>query len=203
MVLRLFPTLAGATYPVMKSPTWATDVQRSISGKVSTLARWSYPIYKFELPFSFLRVGSTFPEYETLMAFYNSAQGRANLFRFNDPDDNTVTANTFGTGDGTTTEFQLLRTITGTGVNWNDPVFYPVTAEIYVNGVLKTDGVDYTIDDYGLVTFAVAPAAAAALTWTGTFDWLVRFSEDAVTFEQFVRRIYEMKSITFATEKLP
>jgi hypothetical protein len=45
------------------------------------------------------------------------------------------------------------------------------TPAIYVNGVLKTSGVDYTIIlPYGQVTFTAPPALGAAVQWTGT--WL-------------------------------
>lgn len=202
MTVSLFPTLAGVTYPVKKSPIWDTDVTRAISGKRTTLARMSYPTYAFELPISFLRTAAAYAEFQDLMAFYNTVQGRANLFRFNDPDDNTATAQGFGTGDGATTEFQLVRAITGLSFSWVDPVYYPVTAAIYKNAVLQTLGVNYTISTTGLVTFTVAPAAAAALTWTGTFNWLVRFDDDSQSFEQFVSNIFELKALRFSSEKI-
>lgn len=202
MTISLLPSFSGITYPVKKMPEWDTDFQRSISGKVTTLARYSYPIYHFELPISFLRTAAAYKEFQDLMAFYNSVNGRANLFRFADPDDGTATAQSFGTGDGTTTTFQLVRAISGLSFSWVDPVYYPVTAAIYKNAVLQTLGVDYTLSTTGLVTFTVAPAAAAALTWTGTFNWLCRFDDDSQSFEQFVSDIFELKALRFSTEKI-
>lgn len=51
-----------------------------------------------------------------------------------------------------------------------DPVYaLSGSPSIYVAGVLKTVGTDYTLSTTGLVTFTVAPASGAALTWSGSF----------------------------------
>lgn len=201
MTIQLFPTLSGIIYPTKKIPVWATDVQRSVSGRRTTLAWYSYPIYKFELGFSFLRQTTANKEWQELVAFYNTVNGMANLFRYNDPTDNTVTTGTFGTGDGSTVAFQLLRTITGSGHTWNDPVFYPTVTSIFDNAVL-VNPLNYTVGSTGIITFSVAPVAAHTLTWTGTFNWLVRFDEDSSTFEQFAQTFWENKSVKFSSEKI-
>lgn len=201
MPLRLFPALPGLVYPVRKAPQWSTSSVRSVSGRKTTLAWYSYPYYRFEVAYSFLRADDVNKEWQELVAFYNLANGAANLFRFNDPDDDTVTAGQFGTGDGATTEFQLLRTLTGTSFSWTDPVFDVDVTEIKAAGV-TVNPADYTVGDTGIVTFDAAPAAGAALTWTGTFDWLVRFDEDVATFEQFAQSFWELKTLKFSSEKL-
>lgn len=202
MTLRLFPALPGIVYPVKKTPNWSTDVQTSVSGKKTTLQHWSYPIYTFEVAYEFLRSDTAWGEYQDLLAFFNLAGGQASLFRFDDVMDNTVTAQGFGAGDGATTAFQLVRAIGGLHFSWVDPVFYPVTAAIYVNGVLKTVGTDYSISTTGLVTFVTPPAAGLPLTWTGTFQWLVRFGDDSSTFEQFTYNLFENKKILLSSEKI-
>lgn len=200
MTLAIFPVLAGVTYPTTKTPIWQTDVQISVSGKRTTLARQAYPRYAFELPYSFLRSTVTKLELQELMAFFNTVQGKANLFRYNDPTDYSVTAQAFGTGDGSTVDFQLVRTMLGTSNSWVDPVFYPVTSAIYNNGVLVSSG-DYDITN-GLVTFDTAPTSGHALTWTGTFDWLCRLDNDSADFARFMESIWELKSIKFSSEKI-
>jgi uncharacterized protein (TIGR02217 family) len=203
MTLLTFPALPGVIYPVTKTPQWKTDFQRSFSGKVSTLARYSYPLYRWELGYDFLRTAAAKLEYQTLLAFYNRVNGRAIPWKFVDPDDGSVTTQSFGTGDGATTEFQLLRSITGTGANiWLDPVFAPLTSTIYDNGSALSTPANYSINATGLVTFAVAPVAGHALTWTGTFAWICRFAEDSATFEQFTYNLWELKKIAFDSEKI-
>jgi len=65
-----------------------------------------------------------------------------------------VTGEAVGTGDGSTTEFLLD--------------FYPVKSgslTVYVDGVAKTEGTDYTVDyNTGKITFTTAPAAGASIT---------------------------------------
>lgn len=203
MGLATFPSLVGLTFPVNKTPQWKTDFQRSFSGKVTTLARYSYPIYKWELAYEVLRADAANLEFQTLLAFYNRVNARANPWLFTDPDDRQVTAQEFGTGDGATTEFQLLRAITGSGANvWLDPVFGPLTWTIYDNGVALSSPADYSVSATGLVTFTAAPAAGHALTWTGTYAWVCRFGEDSATFAQFAHNFWENKKITFDSEKV-
>lgn len=65
-----------------------------------------------------------------------------------------ITAEAVGTGDGSEVKFSLD--------------LHPIVADsqtIYVDAVAKTEGVDYTIDDYtGVITFATAPGLGLAIT---------------------------------------
>lgn len=201
MTIRLFPSLPGIIYPVKKRPVWATDTHRSVSGRRTTLAWYSYPIYSYEIGFSFLKSGAADAQFQDLMAFFNTVNGRANLFRFNDATDNTATAQGFGTGDGITTAFQLLRAITGLSFSWSDPVFYPTVTSVFSDGVLVAPA-NYSVGSTGIVTFTVAPAAGKVLTWTGTYQWLCRFDEDVADFEQFAQYFWENQSVKFSTEKV-
>jgi len=74
---------------------------------------------------------------------------------------------TIGTGDGSTTTFYL----TNTPVAEN-------TEKIYVDGVLKTRGTDYTIDyTTGAVTFTTAPAAGSVIKAEYLYDGIDAFGE--------------------------
>lgn len=205
MALRLFPTLAGLTYPVGKTPMWASTVNRSVSGKSNSLGYYSYPIYKIEQSYEFLRSDITNKEFQTLLAFFNLCGGRRDIFAFNDPNNNTATLQQFGSGDGTTKTFQLLSVITGTGGNvWNDPVFQPTgSPSIFKGGVLQATPAQYSIDAYGLVTFVAAPGFGQALTWTGTYNLACRFGDDSASFDQFMNNFWSLNKIIFETEKLP
>lgn len=203
MALSVFPALTLVEWPVIKTPDWSnTDIQRSVTGKRTTLARQSYPIYRFELSHS-LRSDAANLELQTLMAFYNSVNGPANLFQFNDVNDTAVTTQAFGTGDGATVAFQLVRAMAGIGASWVDPVFGPTGApQIFDNGALKATPADYAIGATGLVTFVAPPVLGHVLTWTGTFNWLCRFDDSTASFEQFMAQFWQQKSIKFSSEKL-
>lgn len=74
----------------------------------------------------------------------------------------TVTGVYFGTGDGTGVGAQLVDT-----AGMTVPTGFTVTS-IKKNGTALTVTTDYTIDAAGMVTFVVAPASGALLTWDGT-----------------------------------
>jgi hypothetical protein len=114
----IFPVLPGLQWERKRTPKFSTIVQTSVSGKESRVALWSYPRYTYSVSYDILRSSLSFLELQTLMGFFNQRQGMFDSFLFDDPEDDTATAQLFGTGDGTTTAFQLSRTYGG----WNDPI---------------------------------------------------------------------------------
>ena len=52
------------------------------------------------------------------------------------------------------------------------------------------------------VTISPAPAAGAALSWTGTYFWLCRFDEDSLEFSNFMYLFWELKKCSFTTIRL-
>jgi uncharacterized protein (TIGR02217 family) len=155
-----------------------------------------YPIRAYELKHEMLRSYGAFTELATLYGFFCSRQGALDSFLYNDPEDNSVTAQLFGTGDGTTVAFQLGRSLGG----FFEPIYNTnATPQIFVNGVLKTVGSDYTINSAGLVTFTVAPSAALPITWTGTYYWRCRFEEDQLSFGEFANLFWKQDGLKFRT----
>jgi uncharacterized protein (TIGR02217 family) len=135
---------------------------------------------------------------QSLMGLYLQCQGQANPFLFFDPTDNSVTGQVIGTGNGSTTAFQLIRSVASA----TDPVLQPISPAIYLNGALQTSG--YSIStgaNSGLITFATAPASGVAITWTGQFYWLCRFLDDQMDFENFMVGLWTVKSVKFRSVK--
>jgi uncharacterized protein (TIGR02217 family) len=126
-----------------------------------------------------------------------SFQRRRNycLFSFpaRDPLDYTVargTEGTFATGDGTAGPFQLSKTYADSSNADVRRISKPEqgSVKIYGGGVLKTEGVDYTLDYLaGKVTFLSGhfPAVAALIEWEGRFFVPVRFAEDKIPVNEF------------------
>ena len=106
-----------------------------------------------------------------------------------------MTAQAFGTGDGATTAFQFKRSIN----SWVEPVYATYGASVYVNGTLKAPGVDYSIGAGGVITFTSAPAAAAALTWSGNFYYLCRFDQDDLTLKQIMSALWQGDGLKFTS----
>jgi uncharacterized protein (TIGR02217 family) len=154
----------------------------------------SYPLWTFKLSYEVLRAAAAYSELQTLAGFFLSVKGSYDSFLYSDPTDNTVTAQAFGVGDGATQQFQLVR---AWGSFVEPTMAINGTPSIYVGGVLKTLITDYTIDGLGMVTFVTAPASSAALTWTGSYYYRCRFTNDAAEFNQMMRDLWELKTLEF------
>lgn len=111
------------------------------------------PLNKFTFRYNTLSV----TEETTLYEFYRARYGAWEAFAFFDFVSRNWTGVSLGAGDGTTTVFNLTaQTTSGRAV--------------YVAGVAKTEGTDYTFsaatgtDGQDRITFATAPANGAAVT---------------------------------------
>jgi hypothetical protein len=119
MTLPIFPTLVGLSEVIKRTPKWSTTRQESVSGRRTDLALWSYPRWDYELTYNFLRADVTHLEFQTLAGFYNIIKSGPGLFQFNDIQDNLVINQVFGSGNGSNTSYQLVRTMGG----FTEPVF--------------------------------------------------------------------------------
>ncbi len=205
MVL-ILPTLPGITWPVDKSVgQFDTTVQTSVSGKENRHINRIQPRYTYTIQIAALdsngtNAGLIYNSLQTLVGFFNQCYGKALVFQFIDPDDNSVIGQPFGAGDGTTTTFQLCRTLGG----FTDNVFALTGSPlIYLNGVIQTPGTNYSMNmQTGVVTFKTAPSLGTALTWTGNYAWWCTWDDDALDLSNFALGLYEMKKASFSTKLL-
>ena len=205
MTIPTFPTLNGLTYPVQRSPGFKTIEHESVSGVSTTQSPQAFAIYSYDLPFAFLQSDAGHLDLQTLMSFFQAAKGKSIPFHFNDPDDNTVTAQSLGTGDGTTTDFGLVRTMGSV----TDPIQDAIASGLVVKVSGSTQGLGsayslLTTSQYGTiygVRFAAGhiPSGASPVTATFTYNWLCRFMDDTTDFSKFVQYIWEAKSIKIRT----
>ncbi len=193
--LPVLPYLPGQAIAVTKAPLWSTEVIRSASGRERRTAYWPYPLWQFELSYEVIRHRPTNDELATLFEFFNVIQGQFSPFLFVDPSDCQVPSATpasFGTGDGATKTFQLMRQIN----SFSEPVFDVYSPTVLDNGSAAGS---YTIAPNGLLTFATAPASGHVLTWYGYFYFGCRFLADDFTAEQIVSQLWSGKSLKFTS----
>ena len=162
-----------------KSPRFNTLRQKGTAGVNAAVALMPYPCWDFEWSLDNIVGRELLPTSVVAQFFgtYMATAGGAGLFLFSDPVDNAVTGAQFGTGDGTSTKFQLSRNIYGAVdiiQNLNETGGAP---QIYVGGSLTSPT---SISSTGVVTFSSAPADAAVLTWTGQYYFACRFAEDTI-----------------------
>jgi uncharacterized protein (TIGR02217 family) len=199
----VYPTLPGLQFNVVKTPKFSTVIMPGVSGKEWRAAMMANPLYTIGLTYAVLRDDPTTQspaspqdELKQLMGFFMARQGSFDSFLFTEPSDSHVTGMQFGTGDGTTNAFQLVRTYGIAGIGeFTEPVANlngsPV---IYDNGVVVAAG-NYTVGATGLITFTTPPASGHALTWDGQYYYRCRFNADTIGFNQFMSNLWEAKKV--------
>ena len=199
----VFPSLPGIAWNIVRTPTWATRIQTAISGKETRQADWAYPRYSWEINYDFLRSSPTFGELQTLIGFINSCQGSFSTFLYTDDDDNAVTGQQIGTGDGVTVTFPLIRTFGG----YIEPVSRVNAVEnVYLGGTVQATSSYTTTGDAGTesgssITFTAAPIAGSVITADFTYYWRCRFSADTTDFTKFIYGMSSVSSLKFESVK--
>jgi hypothetical protein len=127
----VFPKFPGQLLTITKTPNFSTIVQRSASGKESRIALYSMPTWDFTLMYDHLRateqygniaqvpVASTLVNVPALIAndvfalqgFFLGRQGAFDSWLFDDVGDDWIALQQIGLGDGSSTNFQLVRQI--------------------------------------------------------------------------------------------
>ena len=192
----IYPDLIGLSFGSIKTPEFKTVIKQSLSGKEARTPLRTYPIWTFQLNYEFLRTDSTINELKSLVGFYNQCKGAYDTFLYKDQYDNNETNQTFGVGNGSSKNFQLIRDMGG----FVDIIQAPNTSslEIKINGVVTTA---YTVSN-GIIIFNSAPASGAVLTWSGDFYFPCRFADDSVEFTQFMYNLWEAKKVNLVSVKL-
>lgn len=200
----LYPTLPGLTWSAVKTPNFNTITQKGASGRQVRVTNQLYPIWQFTLKYGYLRDkwdaratgkgrGTGKDELRTLVGAFLLAYGAASNFLFDDPTDDSITAASIGTGDGTTLTFQLARAYAG---GFSEPITAPnVVSHVYVNGV---DPGGWSVNpDTGVVTMGAAPGLGLPVTADFTYYFRCHFMNDSTDFENFVYQVWEAKEVKF------
>jgi len=166
------------SYGSTGGPNYSTDIVTTYSGYEQRNINWVQARARYNVAHGV----KTPAQLAALIAFFRARKGRAHAFRFKDWTDFEAAAAPLGTGDGTATEFPLLKQYASGGVAENRPISKPVegTLQVYLDDVLQPDG--YTLNSAtGVLTFDTPPAAAVAVTADFTFDVPVRFDTDQLS----------------------
>jgi len=132
----------------------------------------------------------TLDDIHAVIAFFEARMGRLYGFRFKDFADYkscavggipAPTDQAIGTGDGTATAFQLVKTYASGANSWTRSIAKPVAGTVLMalNGVEQMSGWSVNTTT-GIVTFDVAPAGGQAITAGYEFDVPARFDSDAL-----------------------
>ncbi len=209
MSVQVFPTLAGLEFPTKRSESWdGVTVQESVSGIRRAINNWSSPRYQWELTASVLPTSSALSnapasaDFQALFGFFNSRGGQFDTFLYTDADDNSVTGQSLGVGNGSAVAFQFVSAFGG----YIQPILAPHTVSaVYLNGVAQGSSL-YVVTGWGstaqgVVTFTVAPTSTQTVTSDFSYYFPCRFSTPNMTYSKFMSNLYEAKSIVFESEK--
>jgi len=153
-------------------------------GEEQRKQKWLYP--KRTVPLTYRRKSKA--DARTLWQFYLSRKGAYEAFNFFLNQANTYQGEYVGTGDGSTTVFNL-------------PAKNSSDYTVYKNGVAQEGGgTDYTFaagagtDGADKITFVAAPASGDRITYdfTGNLKIRCRFAEDYQDYETFYGRLVNM-----------
>ncbi len=194
------PSVPGLTWSRHKSPKFNTRVAGHVSGREVRVALMNYPLYEFEAVYNglasqgSLTAGLGSATLESLMGFFLQLQGQFGTFLYTDPDDNTVAGQGIGVGDGSTTDFLMVRTLGG----FSEPVGWVTSiAQVRVAGTPAS----VTLLAPNTIRFASAPAASAAIAADFSYAFNCRFLDDDMDFEEFMSALWRLGSMKFRSIK--
>ena len=185
------------SYGASGGPAYGTTIQTTASGHEYRVARQSRPRRRYQFDKLLMEPS----EWGALIDFWVARRGHLHGFRFKDWADFTSAADgvstptnldvVLGTGDGTETQFQLVKTYDVGGLNpFNEAIRLPVAGTLVV-AVAGTPTTSYTVTNPGgLITFASAPTAGQIVTAGFEFDRSVRFNQSDETMNMRIERGY-------------
>ena len=182
-------------------PERRTQIVELASGAEERNASWANSRRRYDVAYGIRRAD----DLAAVVAFFEARNGRLHGFRFKDwgdfksclpsqlPD---PTDQPIGTGNGTTTQFQLAKRYTSGAQAWSRAISKPVagTVILALNGTPQASGWSVSTTT-GLVTFATAPAAGVSITAGFEFDVPVRFDTDTLDVTLDLERLGSITSI--------
>lgn len=185
------PSLAGLSWDVIWTPGFNTSVQRSVNLSEARTAWSATPVWDVTFTYDLLRDDTAHNELKQLVGFFCARQGSFDSWLYQNPYDFNASNQAIGTGDGTSTTFNLRRTIG----EFSDRVSNWANAVVYANGVAQNAVTISTAN--GQVVFNSPPASGAVLTWTGSYYYRCRFEQDMQEFTQFNRLLWQARTFKF------
>jgi uncharacterized protein (TIGR02217 family) len=173
-----FPT--EVSYGAIGGPRFSTTVQMLNSGHEQRNINWAQARREYTVD---LRP-SRGAEWTAVLDFFHARRGRAYGFRLKDFSDYEMPAQSIGTGDGSTTGFQIFKRY-GEGDFLATP-FDRVLTKIVADTVtvsLDEDpvAIGWSVDlTTGVLTFETAPESDVEISVACEFDVPVRFDSDVM-----------------------
>lgn len=160
-------------YDTVGGPRFKTTVTTDRHGSDQRNIDWTQPLGRWQV--GQREIDDVDLAY--LRQFHDASQGALGGFRFRDWADYRVIDQPIGTGDGTTTQFQLFKSYSVAGWSVRRPITKPVagTVDVWLDRGFAPPTINHS---NGLVTFASPPPLGAIVRASCEFDVPVRFEQD-------------------------
>lgn len=162
------------SYGSAGGPEYSTDIVTTQSGYEQRNSNWADARCRYNVAYGV----KSADQLAELIAFFRARKGQAEGFRFKDWSDYQAVGETIGTGNGSATQFQLVKHYGAQAREIAKPV--AGTISIYKNSVLQASGVSVNAAT-GVVTFTSAPANGVVIQADFEFDVPVRFATDRLS----------------------
>lgn len=182
-------------------PERRTQIVELASGDEERNASWANSRRRYDVAYGIRRAD----DLAAVVAFFEARNGRLYGFCFKDWADYkscapsqtpSATDQIIGTGDGTTTDFQLVKVYRSGSQSWTRTITKPLDGTVLaaIDGVEQASG--WTVDtSTGLISFTMAPASGATITAGFEFDVPVRFDTDTLDVTLDLERLGSITSI--------
>jgi len=182
-------------------PERRTQIVELASGDEERNASWANSRRRYDAAYGVRRAD----DLAAVVAFFEARNGRLYGFRWKDWGDYksclpsgmpAATDQAIGTGDGTTTVFQLMKTYVSGAQTWARTITKPVTGTVTVaiDGIVQASG--WSVESStGFVTFTIAPTSGTIITTGFEFDVPVRFDTDRLDVTHDIERLGSITSI--------
>ncbi|WP_226688319.1 DUF2460 domain-containing protein [Ruegeria arenilitoris] len=179
---------ASLSFGSVGGPERRTDIVTLANGFEERNTPWAHSRRRYDAGLGM----RSLDDIETLVSFFEARQGQMFGFRWKDWSDYKSGAATadvamddqvIARGDGTSTEFQLVKTYSSGGFSYVRPIVKPVlgTVRIGMEQDQMREGVDFEVDlNSGLITFTAPPPEEVEVTAGFEFDVPVRFNTDKI-----------------------
>lgn len=182
-------------------PERRTQIVELASGDEERNASWANSRRRYDVAYGIRRAD----DLAAVVAFFEARNGRLHGFRFKDWGDHksclpsgtpAPTDQVIGTGDGTTTAFQLVKRYVSGSQTWVRTITKPVAGSVTVALNDASQASSWSVDTTtGVITFTTAPGGGVAITAGFEFDVPVRFDTDALDVTLDLERLGSITSI--------
>lgn len=165
------------SYGSAGGPEFSTDIVITHSGHEQRNSNWAEARLRFNVAYG-VRSAEQLAE---VIAFFRARKGQAEGFRYKDWTDFQGLAEVLGTGNGSNTQFQLVKHYVSGATQKQRVITKPVAGAVqaYVNGMAAAISAVNT--STGIITLASAPANGTTITADFEFDVPVRFATDRLS----------------------